>query len=221
MKKYNRQLAECFIVVGLLLTVGVYYGFADHILKDKERWKVYYREVSPLRAVNKWVLPFETVNRSDINTIRVVSVFGAKRFSYVRGHFHTGMDLVPRKKNGEYTYVYGMAPGIVCSIHLADPHQTVVVKHKLSSGEILFTSYKHLQDIYVQNGQQITPETKIGRLYTRQEALKLGGNYDHLHLEIRKKFDDYGVASWATLTKDDLNLRFMDPLKFLKRKIKM
>lgn len=219
MRECTKKLTVSFIVIGLLLTAGVNYGFANHILKDKARWKIYYREVSPSQVVNKWALPFETVNRSDIKTISVVSVFGDKRLSYVRGHFHTGMDLVPRKKNGEYTYVYGMAPGTVCSIHLSDPHQTVVVKHKLSSGEILFTSYKHLQDIYVQNGQQITPETKIGRLYTRKEALEQGGNYDHLHLEIRKKFDDYGVASWATLSEDDLKLRFEDPLKFMKRNI--
>ena len=113
-----------------------------------------------------------------------------------------------------------MAEGAVCSIHLGDPHRTVVVKHKLSNGETLYTSYKHLQEIYVVNGQQVTPDTRVGRLYTATEASALGGNYHHLHLEIRKKFDDYGVASWATLTREDLDKRFHAPRQFMKENIK-
>ena len=112
-----------------------------------------------------------------------------------------------------------MAAGVVCSIHLGDPHKTVVVKHQLTNGEILYTSYKHFQKVYVTNGQQVTDETPLARLYTRGEAKVLGGNYDHLHLEIRKKFDDFGVASWATMTKTDLELRFHDPWNFMNKLI--
>jgi murein DD-endopeptidase MepM/ murein hydrolase activator NlpD len=193
---------------------------ADHIQNDKERWKPFYKDVTPSQTVKKWRVPFETSNRSNLKTVRVVSVFGAARQSYVRGHFHTGIDLVPAGRQEKLVYVYPMAAGAVCSIHLADPHQTVVIKHKLADGTIIYTSYKHLQRILVTNGQTVTVDTCLGRLYTAAEARRLGGNYNHLHLETRKKFDDYGVASWATLKRSALDLRFYDPWKFMKDKVK-
>ncbi len=64
-----------------------------------------------------------------------------------------------------------------------------------------------------------THETLLGRLYTSAEAKKQGGNYDHLHLEVRKQFDDYGVASWATMTREDINKRFYDPWLFMKQRV--
>lgn len=221
-----RRIKRLTIIFGFFLLaafVSPYfcYGELSHIDQDKDRWKPYYRDVSPKDTVTRWLVPFNTKNRNDLKTVAVISTFGAHRNSYVRGHIHAGIDLVPRKRGKPYTYVLAMAPGVVCSIHLGDPHQTVVVKHKLESGETIFSSYKHMQEIYVETGQEVTHQTKIGRLYTRKEALKLGGNYDHLHLEIRKKFDDFGVASWATLTKKDLNLRFTDPWKFMKKHIKL
>jgi len=204
----------------LIAVFSFYYGFGDHIQKDKKRWKAYYKNVLPHQPVKQWQVPFKTKNKSDLNTVRVISTFGAPRMSYVRGHFHTGIDMIPAQRGNRFTTVYPMAAGVVCSIHLGSPHRTVVVKHRLTNGEVLYTSYKHLQEIYVGTGQQVTPETSLARLYTRGEADALGGRYDHLHLEIRKKFDDYGVASWATLTKANLVLRFHDPWKFMKENIK-
>jgi murein DD-endopeptidase MepM/ murein hydrolase activator NlpD len=112
-----------------------------------------------------------------------------------------------------------MANGAVCSIHLSDPHPTVVVKHRLADGSTLYTVYKHLAEIDVANGQQVTPATRIGRLYTADEARRLGGSYDHLHLEVRTAFDDYGVASWLTMTRRELDARFVNPLPFLKERL--
>ncbi len=193
--------------------------FAGHIEKDKHRWKTFFLDVTPYREVSQWKVPFKTSDRRDLKTIRMISTFGAPRQSYVRGHFHTGVDLVPEKNRGQWVDVYPMAEGTVCSIHLGDPHLTVVVKHKLPGGETIYTSYKHLKDISVVNGRRVTPDTRVGRLYTASEASALGGNYHHLHLEIRKKFDDYGVASWATLTREDLNRRFHDPWAFMKKNV--
>jgi murein DD-endopeptidase MepM/ murein hydrolase activator NlpD len=193
---------------------------SDHIENDKGRWKAYFNDSEPINKVNKWLLPFKSKNRTDRNNIKVVSTFGSHRNSYLKGHKHTGLDLVPKKKAGKYVNVYPMADGVVCSIHLGDPHRTIVVKHRLDDGSVIYTSYKHLKESYVENGQQVGPDTKLARLYTKKEAREIGGNYDHLHLEIRKKFDDYGVASWATLSKTDLEKRFYDPLKFIKERIK-
>lgn len=216
MKKQVLVFAVLFLFTGPFLNQL----FADHIQQDKERWKIFYKDVTPRQTVTQWRVPFKTKNRSDPGTISVISTFAAPRLSYVRGHFHTGVDMIPKNARGQQIYVYPMAAGVVCSIHLGDPHRTVVIKHRLANGEMLYTSYKHFQEIYVTNGQEVTPETPLARLYTRDEARALGGRYDHLHLEVRKKFDDYGVASWATMKKTDLDLRYLDPWKFMKEKIK-
>jgi murein DD-endopeptidase MepM/ murein hydrolase activator NlpD len=217
MKKQVIFLSVLIVFVGFSLKPC----FADHIEKNKKRWKIFYKNITPNQTVKQWKVPFKTKNRTDLSTISIISTFGAPRLSYVRGHFHTGVDMIPKKNNGQHIYVYPMAAGVVCSIHLGDPHRTVVVKHQLANGETLYTSYKHFQEVYVTNGQQVTHETPLARLYTRSEARAQGGRYDHLHLETRKKFDDYGVASWATMTKADLNLRFSDPWKFMKDNIKL
>ncbi|MCP5048746.1 MAG: peptidoglycan DD-metalloendopeptidase family protein [bacterium] len=207
-----------FSIVMSFLSIA---NYADHIANDRGRWKPLYRDLTPGETVKEWKVPFKTIDRKDVKTIGVVSTFAAKRLSYIRGHFHTGLDMVPKKRRerSAFIYVYPIAPGVVCSIHLGAPHTTVVVKHKLPNGKTIFSSYKHLGERYVETGQQLTADSRIGRLYTRAEAKKLGGNYHHLHMEIRKSFDDYGVASWATMTREDLNLRFHDPLKFMKENV--
>jgi murein DD-endopeptidase MepM/ murein hydrolase activator NlpD len=112
-----------------------------------------------------------------------------------------------------------MGRGVVCSVHLGENQKTVVVRHQLADGSTMFTSYKHLKEAYVQQGQQVDQKTKLARLFTVQESKKYGGDYHHLHLEIRKAFDDYGCASWLTMNKQQLNLRFYNPLTFLKEKL--
>ncbi|MBN1899563.1 MAG: peptidoglycan DD-metalloendopeptidase family protein [Spirochaetes bacterium] len=189
--------------------------------EDWELWRETYKDVKVKSTVKGWFLPFKTKDRKDIKTIDIISTFGSPRLSYVKGHFHTGIDMIPKKRNrDEYIYVYPVADGSVCSIHLTHPHKTIVIKHRLKDGTILFTSYKHLFEIYPEKGDRVNVQTRLGRLYTREEALKLGGRYDHLHLEIRKKFDDYGAASWTTMSRTNLNKRFYDPWKFIKEKLK-
>ena len=85
---------------------------------------------------------------------------------------------------------------------------------------MMFTSYKHLKEVYVKTGDFITPNTRVARLFTKEESKKYGGDYHHLHLEIRKKFDDYGCASWLTMNKGQLDDRFYNPLVFLKTNLK-
>jgi murein DD-endopeptidase MepM/ murein hydrolase activator NlpD len=182
----------------------------------KDGWKQFYNNKTSKEAVDKWFLPFDVPDRSNFKQFKIISTFGSPRQSYKKGHIHTGIDMIPAKKNG-FVYVYPMAKGVVCSIHLGHPHKTIVISHKLQDGSIIFTSYKHLQEIYIQNGEQVNPNTKIARLYTKEEAKKQGGNYDHLHFEVRKKFDDYGCASWYTMTKKELNEYFYEPVEFIKK----
>lgn len=178
-------------------------------------YKEAYRDIKPVSVVSSWMVPFDTSNRYDMGSIRVVSVFGDYRESYLKGHIHTATDMIPAHKSG-MVYICPMAEGVVCSIHLGHPHKTVVIRHLLANGKTVFTSYKHLQEIYVRVGEQVDQQTKIARLYTAQETKKYKGNYDHLHLEIRKSFYDYGCASWLTMNKADLNELFYDPITFMK-----
>jgi murein DD-endopeptidase MepM/ murein hydrolase activator NlpD len=175
-------------------------------------------EVAPLRRAQEWRLPFPTKDRGSLRTVRVVSTFGAKRQSYLAGHLHTALDLEPSPR-AEGARVLPLAHGVVCSIHLADPHLTVVVKHHLPDGAVCFSSYKHLAEAYVRPGQQVTPDTPLGRLFTRRETRRFRGSFDHLHLEIRTRFDDHGVASWLTMTRAELDGRFVDPLSFLRARL--
>jgi len=162
-------------------------------------------------------MPFKTTDRTNIKSISVISTFGSARNSFRKGHYHTGLDLMPRNYK-EPVNVYSIADGVVVSVHLGDPHQTVVVKHLSEEGEIIYSVYKHITEIKVKNGDRLTEDSQIARVLTKAEGKKFGGSYDHLHLEIRKKFDDFGCASWLTMTKEELNMRFIDPLKFLKEK---
>lgn len=172
--------------------------------------------VEPDKPVLEWMLPFSTSNRQDIRTIDVISTFGAYRSSYIKGHKHTGIDVLPKFKSNEHIWVYPIGEGVVCSIHLGHPHITIVVKHKTIEGRVIYSSYKHIFAPLVKLGMAVSVETKLGRLYTPVEGHQLGGNFDHLHLEIRKKFDDFGVASWETMTVKGLEKRFYDPLVFFK-----
>ena len=200
----------------LLLTFSA--NATDYIAGDKARWEPYFKNLTPGKSVTQWQLPFDTPNRSDLKTMSVISTFGSARNSFMKGHYHTGLDCMP-KKQSEPVGVYAMAEGVVVSVHLGDPHQTVVVKHILTDGSIVYTVYKHINEVLVKVGDEVSQKSKLARVLTKKEARKFGGNFNHLHLEIRKKFDDFGCASWLTLTKDELNLRFYDPLEFIKKNV--
>lgn len=159
-----------------------------------------------------------TSNRTDLKTLSVVSSFGSPRSSFRPGHFHTGLDCLP-KNSKVPVFIYAMAEGVVCSVHLGNPFKTVVVKHLLKDGSTIFTFYKHIEDILVKDGDIVNKDTKIARVLSNAESKKFHGNYYHLHLEIRKLFDDYGCASWLTMNKEDLKKRFFDPLIFMKQNI--
>ena len=191
-----------------LLFYTLFFVQKPTIESDKNRWIPYYNDATPASIAENWVLPFDAENRKNINSIKIISIFGDHRDSFLKGHIHTAIDINPTKPTNKLISVYPMANGVVCSIHLGENQKTVVVKHKLKNGQISFTSYKHLREVYVNTGQQVIINTKLARLFTKEESKKYGGDYHHLHLEIRKKFDDYGCASWLTMNKEQLNNRF-------------
>ena len=190
----------------------------SYIESTRSYYKEAYLDSKPTRVVSSWMIPFNTRNRYDIRTIRVISIFGDHRESYLKGHIHTATDMIPANKTGQVV-VYPMAEGVVCSIQLDHPHKTIVIKHLMKNGQLIYTSYKHLMELYVTVGTQVDQHTKIARLYTREETKKYRGNYDHLHLEIRKSFYDYGCASWLTMNIKELNELFYNPMVFMKNNL--
>lgn len=190
------------------------------IEKDRDRWKPYYSDVKPQKNAENWFLPFDVSDRKKISNIKIISIFGDHRDSYYKGHIHTAIDVNPAKSKTKLIPVYAMANGVVCSVHLGENQKTVVVRHTLKDGKTMFTSYKHLKEVYVSNGQQVDEKTKLARLFTKDESKKYGGDYHHLHLEIRKKFDDYGCASWLTMNKTQLSERYYNPQIFIRENVK-
>ncbi|MCZ4244374.1 M23 family metallopeptidase [Pedobacter punctiformis] len=204
----------------LIILFTIFFAETPTIDNDKDRWKPYYTDANPDLTADKWFLPFDVSNRKEVKNIKIISIFGDHRDSFYKGHIHTAIDINPAKPKTKLVAVYPMANGVVCSIHLGENQRTVVVKHKLKDGKIMFTTYKHLKEVYVSNGQQVNPNTKLARLFTPEESKKYGGDYHHLHLEIRKKFDDYGCASWLTMNKTQLNDRYFNPQVFIKEHVK-
>lgn len=191
---------------------------SDSIKKYSGKMKKFYRFSEPSKPVDHWFLPFDIPNKSDFKFIRLISDYGDYRSGHVKGHRHSGIDIVP-VENKDTVRVFASGFGTVCLIRPVAPNKTVIIKHKLNDSTLVYSSYIHLKEIYVENGQEVNQNTEIGVLYTREEALRYNGNYDHLHFEIKKRIDDYCCASWLCMTQGELDEYFFNPLKFLKTRI--
>lgn len=185
------------------------------IEKYRSLLKADFINIVPKDTVASWKLPFAVSDRSDLRKVKIISSFGVYRKSNYKGHKHSGIDIVPLSKD-KYIHVYPAANGVVCFVRIDPPFSTVVIKHKLKDNSFIYTSYIHLKEIYVQKGQQVDQNTDIGKLFTYEEAWKYKGPYDHLHLEIRKSFDDYSCATYLCMTLQKLEEFFYDPFIFLK-----
>jgi murein DD-endopeptidase MepM/ murein hydrolase activator NlpD len=171
-------------------------------------------EVEPKDTVDEWLLPFEVKNRSNLSLIILLSKFGANRTSHLRGHKHAGVDIVPAKMDTG-VYIYPIAKGVVCFKRVKDPFSSITIKHKLANGAYMYSSYIHLKDIYVENGDDVDTHTKVGKIFTRKEVRRFRGPYDHLHLEIRKSFYDFGFASSHCMNHAELDSFYFEPINFL------
>ena len=189
------------------------------IEKYRNLLKADFANVLPKYAVTCWKLPFILTNRSDLRNVRIISSFAVYRKSNYKGHKHSGIDIIPLIIQDKYVYVYPLANGVVCFVRVAPPYTTVVIKHKLKGDSFIYTSYIHLKEVNVKNGQHVDQNTIIGRLFTHGEALQYKGPYDHLHLEIRKIFDDYSCATYLCMSLQKLEEYFFNPVSFLKENL--
>ncbi len=188
---------------------------SDSIKKYSERMKRFYRFTRPAEITDEWFLPFDLPDRSDMKSITVISRFGTYRSGFVKGHRHSGIDIVPAMDNDSIV-IYPAGAGTICLVRPAAPNKTVIIKHKLNDSTFIYSSYIHLKDIYVKNGQEVNHNTQLGVLYSRAEAAEFDGDYDHLHFEIKKRIDDYCCASWLCMSREELDEYFYSPYDFLK-----
>jgi len=192
---------------------------SDSIKKYCQLLKHLYIEVEPTELAEKWIFPFDLPDRTDLKNITFISPYGAYRSTRVKGHKHSGIDIVPADRKNSLD-VYAVAKGVVCFINQEAPVKTVIVKHKLKDGTMIYSSYIHLKEIFTERGKMVDESTKIGVLYTKREAMKYGGNFDHLHFEIKKRIDDYSCASWLCMSREELDRYFINPLEFLEEHLK-
>lgn len=190
----------------------------DSIKKYSQLLKHLYVEVDPTEPSENWFLPFDLSDRSNLGKITVISGYGAYRSSRIKGHKHSGVDIVPTDKKRALD-VYAVSKGVVSFINQDAPVKTVIIKHKRKDGTVIYSSYIHLKEIFTDRGKKVDESTKIGVMYTKSEALKYGGNFDHLHFEIKRRIDDYSCASWLCMSREELESYFMNPIDFFKRNL--
>jgi murein DD-endopeptidase MepM/ murein hydrolase activator NlpD len=172
----------------------------------------------PRFVCREFFSPFLETDRKSLRLIRrrLSGRYGDYRRSFKPGHLHAGIDL-----KGEFEEtVYPVGRGFVHLVFRDFPHKSVVVKHTLPDGSILYSMYVHLEDIRVEEGDAVTEKTPLARLFNREELEKADfGTANHLHLEIRKSLEDGGWASASSMTMEELNRFCLDPLEFLSRRL--
>lgn len=164
--------------------------------------------------------PFNDSDRKSFASIerRLVGSYGEYRKSYKPGHLHAGIDL--EGSFGETVYAIGR--GQVFMVFREFPHKTMIVKHQLPEGNHLFSVYTHVEEVKVGVGDWVDEQTSLARLFTEYELERANfGTPNHLHLEIRKSIHDGGRASYASMSRQELNKFCMDPMEFFKAHLKI
>lgn len=147
-------------------------------------------------------------------TDRIIGRYGDYRKSHIRGHKHSGIDI----KGNLSEPVYSIGQGMVSHIFRDFPHKTVYIRHQDKRGIPFYSVYIHLEDIQVHQGEKVTENTIIGRLFNPKELDQSDfGTPPHLHFEIRHNIDDKGNASFSCMTMGELNNYCMDPLTFFEK----
>jgi murein DD-endopeptidase MepM/ murein hydrolase activator NlpD len=163
----------------------------------------------------KFYSPFDDSDRTSFSSVqnRLIGRYGEYRRSYKPGHLHAGVDL-----KGSYSEtVFAIGRGQVYQIFREFPHKSVIVKHSLQDGDFLFSVYTHVEDIKVVAGDWVDEQTPLARLFNQYELEQADfGTPNHLHLEIRPDMTDAGYASYASMTKDELDKFCMDPMDFFR-----
>jgi murein DD-endopeptidase MepM/ murein hydrolase activator NlpD len=173
------------------------------------------RADTTVKICDSFYTPFDEPQRDSYETIkrRVVGRYGEYRRSPRVGHKHAGVDL-----RGEFSEsVYAIGDGQVFEVFKSFPNRSVVLRHHMPDSSFLYSVYTHLEDITVMVGDWVNKNSALGRLFTEEELEASDfGTANHVHLEIRTSYSDYGTASWRSMSMDALNKYCMDPLAFFR-----
>ena len=163
--------------------------------------------------------PFHDPDRKDFKRLRnrIIGAYGDFRSSYQPGHLHAGIDLA-----GDFEErVFSIGWGRVVHIFRQFPHKTIVIEHHLPDGTSVYSVYTHVEEMQVEKGDWVDSETHLARLFDREELEKANfGTPNHLHLEIRKSYEDEGRASYSSMTREELDRFCIDPLVFFRNQLK-
>jgi len=165
-----------------------------------------------------WNSPFSGTKDSDTKAFqrRIVGRFADFRTAGGdNGHKHAGIDL----RGGFGEEVYPINDGRVLTTSYKDLSGGVVIEHLLPDGSKLYSKYVHIQDISVRVGEQVTPHTRLGRLFDKTSFKKSRYTHNHLHLEIRKDYLDKGTGSSYSDTRNELEKHCLDPEQFLGKQL--
>jgi murein DD-endopeptidase MepM/ murein hydrolase activator NlpD len=176
---------------------------------------VFFADTGQGILAEKFYSPFNDADRASISSVqnRLIGRYGEYRRSYKPGHLHAGVDL----KGSYRETVFAIGPGQVYQIFREFPHKSVIVKHTLQEDEVLYSVYTHVEDIEVDVGDWVDQQTPLARLFNQYELEQADfGTPNHLHLEIRTDMTDAGQASYASMTKDELDKFCMDPMDFFR-----
>jgi murein DD-endopeptidase MepM/ murein hydrolase activator NlpD len=159
--------------------------------------------------------PFNDANRESFQAIqrRVAGSYGEYRTSYKPGHLHAGIDL-----EGSFREtIYAVGKGQVHLIFREFPHQSVIVRHQPKEDHLFYSVYTHVEQVKVNVGDWVDEKTPLARLFAQDELERANfGTPNHLHFEIRKSLEDDGRASYASMTRQELDTFCRDPLEFFK-----
>ena len=126
---------------------------------------------------------------------------------------YTGIGL-----QGEFgEAVYAIGEGLVVQVSGKFPHAEVVIAHQMPRRKTIYSVYARVHEVQVRVGDQVTEETQIGRLLTREEYQQSGLTRHSLHLEVRKNPEAYRSRSPHYLkyeTSEILQTGFLNPLVF-------
>ncbi len=141
----------------------------------------------------------------------IIGHFGDRRKSKTYGHKHAGIDI-----RGNYSdNVYPICKGRVIKVFRDSPHRTICIRHFDKLGKRYYSMYLHVEDITVLVGDEVSENTRIGRLFTKKELEESEFHTEpHLHLEIRHSIDDGGDATFNSMSLSELKKYCIDPLEF-------
>jgi murein DD-endopeptidase MepM/ murein hydrolase activator NlpD len=179
---------------------------------------VFFADTGQGILAEKFHSPFDDSDRTSFSSVqnRVIGRYGEYRRSYKPGHLHAGVDL----KGAYNETVFAIGFGQVYQIFREFPHKSVIVKHSLQDGAVLYSVYTHVEDIEVDAGDWVDENTVLARLFDQAELERAEfGTPNHLHFEIRTSMADGGRASYASMTQQGLNKFCVDPVKFFRENL--